>query len=84
MITGYFITFIAFLVNWSFGLLPHVTEMPEWYDNIEVFFGIISAFNNIPVLGTILAILAIALPMVATWQTVVFANWIYNKIRGSG
>lgn len=84
MITSLFFSFIFLVYEWSFGFLPTVTEMPEWYapvsDNIAVF----SALGQIPVVGTLIQIALLVATIYAGWQGVVFVNWVYNKIRGSG
>lgn len=84
MITGLFIDFFYYLLNWFFGLLPHVTTMPEWYNIVGDNLGVLSALNAIPILGTFFDIALLVITIQVAWQGIVFTNWIYNKIRGSG
>lgn len=84
MITSLLITFLATILNWAFGWLPKVTVMPEWYTPVQNALGIFSALGQLPIIGTPLQIALLILTMLAGWQVVQFANWLYNKIRGSG
>lgn len=84
MITDVFISLISTILDFAFGWLPHVTEMPEWYDNIYNTLNVFSALGAFPVIGTVIQITSLVLSILAGWQVVVWANWLYNKIRGSG
>lgn len=84
MITGLFIDFIYYILNWFIALLPKVTTMPDWYDVIHENLGVISALNAIPVISTFFQIALLIVTLQAGWQIVIFTNWIINKIRGSG
>lgn len=85
MITSLIISTFASTLYLVFQFIPTVESAPTWFvDNIEPSLGIISAFNTLPVLPTILAIALLYITILSGWQVVVFSNWLYNKIRGSG
>lgn len=84
MITSLFFSFLFLVYEWSFGFLPTVTEMPNWYDSLEENLGVFSALGQIPIIGTVIEITLLVATIYAGWQGVVFVNWVYNKIRGSG
>lgn len=84
MITGLFLTFFSTILVFVFSYLPHVTTMPEWYTPVHNIFYIFGSLGALPIIGTIIQITVLVLTMLAGWQLVVFANWLYNKIRGSG
>lgn len=84
MITSLLLNFISSLLILFFGLLPTVTSMPEWYTNVYNTFSVISGLNAFPVIGTVIQIALLIFTILAGWQAVVWTNWLYNKIRGSG
>jgi hypothetical protein len=84
MITGLFLTFFSTILIFVFSFLPHVTTMPEWYSPISDVLSVFSALGAFPLLGTVMQITLLVLTILGGWQLVQFANWIYNKIRGSG
>ena len=84
MITDILLTFIFTILDFIFGLLPKVETMPAWYNYFKDSIDIFQALHALPFIGTIVDIAIIVITVLATWQTVVFANWLYNKIRGSG
>lgn len=84
MITGLFLTFLSGILRLFFSWLPQVTTMPEWYNTIRDTLGIFSALGAFPVIGTVIQITLLILTILSGWQAVIWANWLYNKIRGSG
>ena len=84
MVTDVFISLISTILDFAFGWLPRVSEMPEWYDTIYNTLSVFSALGAFPVIGTVIQITSLVLTILAGWQVVVWANWLYNKIRGSG
>lgn len=84
MITGMILTFFSTILIFVFSYLPKVTTMPEWYTPVENTLNVFSALGALPIIGTVIQITLLVLTMLAGWQLVVFSNWLYNKIRGSG
>lgn len=84
MITGLFLSFFSTILIFVFSYLPKVTTMPEWYTPVESTLSVFSALGALPIIGTVIQIALLVLTMLAGWQLVVFSNWLYNKIRGSG
>lgn len=85
MITSLLITFLGGIVYLVFSLLPQVTGAPDWWTtNVYPVLEIFSGLGTLPVFGTIMQITLIALGALGAWQGIVFLNWLYNKIRGSG
>jgi len=84
MITSFILNFFSSSLSWVFSFLPTVTTMPSWYNPVSETFSLLSALNNFPILGTAIIIAMLMLAIVGGWQVVVFSNWLYNKIRGSG
>jgi len=84
MIIDILIGILAGILTWVFSFIPQVTSMPSWYTPIREFWLLMSGLNGLPFIGTVITIGALMLAIVAGWQVVVFANWLYNKIRGSG
>lgn len=84
MITGLLLTFLSASLIWVFSFLPHVTAMPSWYDPIGEVLTVFSALGAFPLLGTVMQITLLVLTILSGWQLVQFANWLYNKVRGSG
>jgi len=65
-------------------LLPSVDAMPSWYAPVHEIMSVFSALASLPFLGVVFQILMLFLAFQLGWQVVVFANWLYNKIRGAG
>jgi hypothetical protein len=84
MIIDILIQFVALIIYFFFGWLPTVDVMPEWYTQVQDNLGVLSALNAIPLFGTMFTIGMLVILILSAWQGVVFTNWIYNKIRGSG
>jgi len=85
MITSAFLTFFAWLLTMLFSPFPRVTELPDaWVEPIRAVTDLIGGYMSLPVFGTMVTIAVLTLSILAAWQVVVFANWLYNKIRGSG
>jgi hypothetical protein len=84
MITGLFLTFFSTILIFVFSFLPKVTTMPDWYTPVHETLGVFSALGAFPFLGTVMQITLLVLSILAGLQLVVFSNWVYNKIRGSG
>jgi len=84
MITAFILNFFATVLGYIFGLIPQVTEMPEWYTRVHDIMPMFSGLHALPFIGTIFDIAMVILPVLIGWQVVVFSNWLYNKIRGSG
>jgi hypothetical protein len=85
MITSLLLTFVGGIVYLIFSLLPRVTGAPSWWvDHVYPVMQIFSGLGTLPVFGTIMQITLIVLSTLGAWQGIVFLNWLYNKIRGSG
>jgi len=85
MITEAFFIVVISLLNFVFGWIPQVTELPDWYVNGgQVFVQGLVFVKALPIVGTMLSILLTWLIFMSGWQTITFVNMIFNKIRGSG
>lgn len=85
MITTALLSFFAWLLNLVFSPWPKVTELPSPLDTVvSQMASLWSSYSLLPVLGTVVQIGTLVLTFLVSWQLVVFANWLYNKIRGSG
>jgi hypothetical protein len=85
MITSLLLTFLGGIVYLIFSLLPQVTGAPEWWtENIYPVLAVFSGLGTLPVLGDIMQIALLVIGALSAWQGIVFLNWLYNKIRGSG
>lgn len=84
MIVSWFLKFFSWLLGVVFSPWPRVTDLPSYLDPIADNLGIISAIAGLPILGAAVQIGALVLLFFSTWQAIVFGNWIYNKVRGSG
>lgn len=68
-----------------FQFIPQVTSAPDWFvEHVMPTLGVFSGLSTLPFIGTTLQIAILVLITLSSWQVVVFANWLYNKIRGSG
>jgi len=84
MITTLILSGLALTLKTLFSFLPQVTEMPAWYIPVQETLSVFSALGAFPILGTVIQITLLALLVLSGWQVVVFFNWTYNKLRGSG
>lgn len=84
MIISALLTFLAWVLAVVFSPWPKVTSLPESWTWVSELFAAIGGLAALPVLGTVIEVLLLALTFVVTWQAIVFANWLYNKLRGSG
>lgn len=85
MIVEQLLNIIAYILDTVFGFIPSVESAPDWWiENIQPTMGIFSGLNSLPVVGTMFEIGILMLTFLGGWQGVIFVNWIYNKIRGSG
>lgn len=75
--------FVGFLrlILWP---LPTITECPSWCSYVTGAFGYLVPFTSLPFFGTVISIALLSLSIMAGYQVVVWTNWLYNKIRGSG
>lgn len=84
MITGLILNLFASILSVLLWAVPTVTVLPSYLQTIVDEFGVLSALSNFPIIGTWLVIAMLVATTYVAWQVVVFANWVYNKIRGSG
>ena len=85
MITSAIISVFASALYLVFQFIPQVTSAPDWWTlYIHPTMAVFSGLGVLPVVGTIMQITLLVLSFLAGWQAIVFANWLYNKIRGSG
>lgn len=85
MITSAIISIFASALYLVFQFIPQVDSAPAWWtDNVYPSLGIFSGLSGFPVIGTLMQMGLLAVTFMLGWQTIVFGNWLYNKIRGSG
>jgi hypothetical protein len=85
MITSAFLSVLASALYLIFQFLPQVTSGPEWWTTyVYPAMGVFSGLSGFPVIGPIMQCALLAIGFMSAWQGVVFANWLYNKVRGSG
>lgn len=86
MITSTFIQFVMDTITWLLSFLPSVTSLPLNLDTtISTIFGYYRAVVTIfPFLGTAMTFLLAGVTIEAAYKTYQLANWILNKLRGSG
>lgn len=83
MITSAILGFFGALLSLVL-LLPSVDTAPIWLTDVADAFTVTSVLMDLPVFGTLIQVLLLALSFIVAWQGVILANWLYNKIRGSG
>ena len=85
MITSAIISVFASALYLVFQFIPQVQGPPYWWtDNVVPSLAVFSGLSGFPIIGTILQIGLLMITFMSAWQAIVFANWLYNKIRGSG
>lgn len=85
MITSLIISVFASALYLVFQFIPTVAGAPEWWTtNVFPALEVFSGLSGLPLVGTMIQIGILAVTLLLGWQGIVFANWLYNKIRGSG
>jgi hypothetical protein len=84
MITSLILQFFSAFLGLLLSPFPVVTTLPVWSANVLPVFAVIGGLGALPFLGDVVQIGMLVLAILAGWQVVVFANWLYNKVRGSG
>jgi hypothetical protein len=85
MITTLLIQFFASFLYFILLPIPTVETMPDWYVHFtDIILPTLAGYLSIPLLGTMIEAIILALTIVASWQLFLGVNWLYNKIRGSG
>lgn len=85
MITSAIISIFASFLYLVFQFIPQVNSAPTWWvENVQPSLGIFIELNQFPIIGTIFTMVLLAITFMSAWQVIVFSNWLYNKIRGSG
>lgn len=77
------LSFVGFLrlLLWP---IPEVTQCPFWCEYTTTLGSYLVPFLSLPIIGTMVSIGLLSMSIFAGWQIVVWSNWLYNKIRGSG
>lgn len=85
MITSAIISIFASALYLVFQFIPQVTSAPDWWtQNVYPALGVFTGLSGFPIIGTMIQIGVLVVTFLLGWQAIVFGNWLYNKIRGSG
>jgi hypothetical protein len=86
MITSAFLNLVYFFVISVTAVLPEVTSLPDNFnDAVDFIFTEIAKWNAvIDIFSTMFTVLILVLTIEGVILTFAGANWVINKVRGSG